>query len=208
MTAMPHPFYRSHGKRWLDLALTGPALLLLAPLFALIALAVRLRLGTPILFRQVRPGRRGEPFTLLKFRTMTSARDESGTLLPDAQRLTPLGRALRRASLDELPELWNVLRGEMSLVGPRPLLPQYLARYSPEQAQRHEVEPGITGWAQIHGRNALAWQQKFALDVWYVAHVSLSLDLKIVALTLPRIFSRAGITSPGHATADEFLGNE
>ena len=198
--------YRRHGKRILDLALTLPALLFLAPAMGLIALAVRLRLGAPVLFRQRRPGLHGEPFTLLKFRTMTGARDAAGNLLPDAERLTSLGRFLRATSLDELPELLNVLRGEMSLVGPRPLLMEYLPRYTPEQARRHDVRPGITGWAQVNGRNALSWEQKFALDVWYVDHVSLGLDLKILVLTPLRVLARQGISQPGHATMEEFLG--
>jgi sugar transferase EpsL len=145
---------------------------------------------------------------LYKFRTMTMDCDEAGNLLPDARRLTRLGRVLRSTSLDELPELWNVMRGDMSLVGPRPLYVRYLSRYSPTQARRLEVNPGVTGWTQINGRNALDWQQKFALDVWYVDHVSFSLDLKILVLTLPRVFAQAGITTPGHATAEEFFGNQ
>jgi sugar transferase EpsL len=200
-----HTFYRAYGKRWVDLALALPALVLLSPVLALVACAVRLRLGAPIFFRQTRPGWRGEPFTLVKFRSMTTARDEYGELLPDAQRLTRLGRWLRSTSLDELPELWNVLDGDMSLVGPRPLLMQYLPLYAPEQARRHEVKPGLTGWTQVNGRNSLAWEQKFELDVWYAEHVSLTLDLKILALTLPKVFTREGISAPQHATTEELL---
>jgi sugar transferase EpsL len=206
MARLGQGVYRSLGKRALDLALTVPALLLLAPLLALLALLVRWQLGSPVLFRQVRPGWQGRPFTLLKFRSMRDLRDPSGALLPDAARLTPFGRFLRSASLDELPELWNVLRGEMSLAGPRPLLMQYLPRYSPEQARRHDVRPGLTGWAQVNGRNALTWEQKFALDVWYVDHVSLKLDLEILGKTLTAIVKRQGINQPGQATAEEFIG--
>lgn len=200
-------FYRAHGKRWLDLALAIPALVLLAPLFALIALLVRLQLGAPVLFRQTRAGRDGEPFQILKFRTMTEARDEYGNLRADAERLTPFGRALRSTSLDELPELVNVLRGEMSVVGPRPLFIKYLPRYSKEQRRRHQAPPGITGWTQVNGRNALSWQQKFAFDVWYIEHQSLGLDLKILAMTMRTLIRREGISEPAHATTEEFLGN-
>ena len=185
----------------------GVALFVLDWRLALIALAVRLRLGAPVLFRQVRPGLHAEPFTLIKFRTMTAARDVDGHLLPDDHRLTPLGRFLRRASLDELPELWNVLRGEMSLVGPRPLLMQYLERYTPQQARRHEVPPGLTGWAQVNGRNALSWEEKFDLDVWYVDHVSWGLDVRIIWMTLWQVLRREGVSQPGHATAQEFMGS-
>lgn len=189
-------------KRLLDLALTIPLLLLLSPLLLAVALLVRLRLGPGVLFRQTRPGLHGRPFTILKFRTM---RHGPGS---DAERLTPLGRFLRASSLDELPELWNVLRGDMSLVGPRPLLMHYLPRYSPTQARRMEVRPGLTGWAQINGRNALSWPQKFALDVWYVDHQSLALDLRILARTALAVLSRQGISAPGEATMPEFMGNE
>jgi lipopolysaccharide/colanic/teichoic acid biosynthesis glycosyltransferase len=198
--------YRRWGKRLFDLAVAAPAMVLLAPVFGLLALLVRVRLGAPVFFRQQRPGLAGRPFTILKFRTMTDARDLEGNLLPDAQRLPAFGRFLRSTSLDELPELWNVLRGDMSLVGPRPLLMQYLDRYTPEQARRHEVRPGITGWAQVNGRNALSWEQKFALDVWYVEHVSLALDLRIIGATIGMIVKREGISQPGHATMEEFLG--
>ena len=200
--------YRRYGKRLLDLALTVPALILLSPLLAAVALAVRLRLGTPVLFRQQRPGLHGEPFTILKFRTMTDDRAADGAPLPDAERLTPLGRLLRATSLDELPELLNVLKGEMSLVGPRPLLMEYLPRYTPEQARRHQVRPGITGWAQVNGRNALTWEQKFALDVWYVDHCSLWLDLRILGITLLKIVKREGIAAEGHVTMPKFTGSE
>ncbi len=196
------------SKRIFDLLLTIPALILLSPLILLVALLVRWQHGSPVLFAQVRPGYRGKLFTLRKFRTMTDGRDPQGNLLPDEQRLTSLGRFLRAASLDELPELLNVLKGEMSLVGPRPLLIQYLARYSPEQARRHDVLPGITGWAQINGRNALTWEDKFRLDVWYVDHWSLWLDLKILALTLWKVIRREGISQPGHATAEKFMGSD
>ena len=194
------------SKRSLDLALAVSALLALSPILALLGLLVRIKLGRPVLFRQRRPGFRGRPFYVFKFRTMTDERDAGGGLLPDVERLTAFGRFLRATSLDELPELFNVLRGEMSLVGPRPLLMQYLQRYSPEQARRHDVLPGITGWAQINGRNALTWEEKFRLDVWYVDHCSLWLDLKIIALTLWKVLKREGISQPGHATAEEFMG--
>lgn len=200
--------YRSGGKRLLDLVLTVPALVLAAPLMGGLAALVRLRLGTPVLFRQQRPGRGGAPFTILKFRTMTDRRDAEGRLLPDAERLTRLGRFLRSTSLDELPELWNVVRGEMSLVGPRPLLMEYLDRYSPEQARRHEVRPGITGWAQVNGRNATSWAERLAMDVWYVDHVSLALDLKILLRTLRSVLRREGISAEGHATMPVFRGDD
>jgi len=181
-------------------------MVLLSPALALIALLVRLNLGSPVLFRQQRPGLYGKPFSIHKFRTMTDARDARGSSLPDADRLTSFGRFLRRASLDELPELLNVLKGEMSLVGPRPLLMQYLQRYTPEQMRRHDAKPGITGWAQVNGRNTLSWDQKFALDVWYVKNQSLPLDLKIIAMTMWKILRREGINQPGQATAEEFTG--
>lgn len=200
--------YRRFGKRLLDVALASAALLLLLPFIGLLALLVRSRLGTPVLFRQRRPGLNGRIFTIYKFRTMTDARDEQGQLLPDAQRLTPFGRFLRSSSLDELPELWNVLRGDMSLVGPRPLLIQYLPRYTPQQARRHEVRPGITGWAQVNGRNALSWEQKFSLDVWYVDNVSLWLDLRIGLLTVWKTLRREGINQTGQATVEYFQGSE
>lgn len=193
-------------KRLFDLALTVPGLLLISPLLLALALLVAVTHGLPVLYRQRRPGYRAKPFLVLKFRTMQDLRDKRGELLPDEQRLTGVGRFLRSTSLDELPELINVLRGEMSLVGPRPLLMQYLARYTPEQARRHDVLPGITGWAQIHGRNAVTWQEKFEHDLWYVDHWSLGLDLKILAVTLWKVLTREGISRPGHATAPEFMG--
>jgi sugar transferase EpsL len=196
------------SKRLLDLAMTIPGLILASPVIIIIATLVRIFLGKPVLFHQTRPGYCGRPFSILKFRTMTDARDRQGNLLPDSERLTRLGRFLRSTSLDELPELFNVLRGEMSWVGPRPLLFQYLDRYSAEQARRHNVPPGITGWAQIHGRNALTWQDKFRLDVWYVDHRSFWLDVKIILLTIWKVLKREGISQPGHATAEEFMGNE
>jgi sugar transferase EpsL len=195
------------SKRLLDLVLTVPGLVLLSPALALIAVLVRIYHGSPVFFHQLRPGYRGKPFELTKFRTMSEARDAQGRLLPDAQRMTGLGRFLRSTSLDELPELFHVLSGQMSLVGPRPLLMQYLERYSPEQKRRHNVLPGITGWAQINGRNALTWEDKFDLDVWYVDHWSLGLDVKILLLTLWKVVRREGISQPGHATAEEFMGN-
>ncbi len=194
-------------KRTLDLILTIPALIVLSPVLLLLGILVAILLGSPVLFRQRRPGLHGRPFWLLKFRTMTDARDAGGALLPDAVRLTAFGRFLRAASLDELPELFNVLKGEMSLVGPRPLLMQYLERYTPEQARRHEVKPGITGWAQVNGRNAITWEEKFKLDVWYVDNWSLWLDIKIIAMTIWKILKREGINQPGQATMEEFMGN-
>lgn len=199
--------YRRYGKRFLDLVIVIPALIVLAPVMAIIALLIRIKLGPGVFFRQQRPGLHGKPFTMLKFRTMTDARDAQGNLLPDDQRLTPFGRFLRSTSLDELPELLCVLRGEMSLVGPRPLLMQYLERYTPEQRRRHEVLPGITGLAQINGRNALSWEQKFAYDVQYVDQLSFWLDVKILFLTLWKVIKREGISQPGCATAEEFRGS-
>lgn len=193
-------------KRFLDLLLAVLALLVLGlPLLVLVWM-VRRKLGSPVFFRQARPGLHGRPFTMVKFRTMTDARGPDGALLPDAQRLTSFGRFLRTTSLDELPELWNVLRGEMSLVGPRPLLMEYLPLYSPEQARRHEVRPGITGWAQVNGRNALSWEEKFRLDVWYVDHRSLRLDLRILWLTVRKVLMREGISAQGEATMPRFTG--
>jgi lipopolysaccharide/colanic/teichoic acid biosynthesis glycosyltransferase len=181
--------------------------LLALPLLVL-AWQVRRKLGSPVLFTQVRPGMHGKPFRMVKFRTMTDACDASGALLPDAQRLTTFGRFLRASSLDELPELWNVLRGEMSLVGPRPLLMEYLPLYSPQQARRHEVRPGISGWAQVNGRNAISWADKFALDVWYVDHRSLWLDVRILWLTVRRVLARNGISAAGEATMPRFEGDK
>jgi lipopolysaccharide/colanic/teichoic acid biosynthesis glycosyltransferase len=194
-------------KRIFDLVLTIPGLIIFSPLLLILALLVRIAHGKPVIFRQMRPGYGGQPFGILKFRTMTEAEDEQGNLLSDTQRLTRLGRFLRASSLDELPELINILRGEMSLVGPRPLLMQYLERYDAEQARRHDVLPGLTGWAQINGRNALTWEDKFQLDVWYVDHWSLGLDIKILFLTVWKVLRREGISQPGHATAEEFMGS-
>jgi len=194
------------AKRAIDLVAAACGLLVLAPGLAVLALAIRLSTGGAALFRQLRIGRGGRPFSIAKFRTMSNARDSAGRLLPDEQRLTPLGRFLRRTSLDELPQLWNVLKGDMSLVGPRPLLPEYLPRYNSHQRRRHEVKPGITGWAQIHGRNTLAWERKFDLDVWYVDHRSLWLDIKILWLTVRKVIRREGISQNGHATMPEFTG--
>lgn len=199
--------YRRGGKRGWDLCLTIPLFLLCLPLLALVALSVYFLFGSPALFCQQRLGLNGHPFTMYKFRTMIDTQDEHGNLLPDAERLTPFGRFLRNTSLDELPELFNVLKGDMSLVGPRPLLMQYLDRYTTEQRRRHEVKPGITGWAQINGRNALSWEEKFTLDVWYVDHQSFWLDLRILALTVWKILKREGISQPGQATAEEFRGS-
>ncbi len=197
------------SKRALDLAIASTGLVVLSPVFLVVAILVRIWLGSPVLFRQRRPGFKERPFELYKFRTMTDARDaSSGALLPDAQRLTALGRFLRLLSLDELPELINILRGEMSLVGPRPLLMQYLPLYSPEQHRRHEVVPGLTGWAQVHGRNTLDWPARFALDVWYVDHWSFWLDVRILLMTLWKVVAREGIAQPGQATTEYFTGNE
>jgi sugar transferase EpsL len=194
-------------KRAVDFLIAVTALLLLAPLFAAVGLWVQLTMGSPILFRQVRPGLNGKSFTLLKFRTMAAERDGGGEA-SDAERLTPLGKALRRTSLDELPELINVARGEMSLVGPRPLLVDYLPLYNPEQARRHEVRPGITGWAQVNGRNAITWEEKFRLDVWYVDHRSALLDLRILWMTVANVIGARGISHPGHATMERFRGTK
>jgi sugar transferase EpsL len=196
------------SKRIFDLILTSLGLILLSPFALLTALSVRIFLGRPIFFRQQRPGYKGRPFFIYKFRTMTAASDSAGNLLPDSQRLTRLGRFLRALSLDELPELFNILRGEMSLVGPRPLLMEYLERYSPEQMRRHDAYPGLTGWAQVNGRNAITWQGKFALDVWYVDHWSFWLDIKIILLTLWKVIKREGISQPGQATTEYFMGND
>jgi len=185
-----------------------PAALLLVPVIGAVAVLVRVKLGSPVVFCQPRAGREGRPFVLYKFRTMVDARDPAGDLLPDEQRLTAFGAALRRLSLDELPQLWNVLRGDMSLVGPRPLLTEYLPRYSPQQARRHEVSPGITGWAQVNGRNAVSWEEKFDLDVWYVDQVHLPVDLYILWRTLIGVIRRQGVSAEGHATMPKFLGSK
>ena len=199
--------YKLYGKHICDLAIAVPVVVLAAPFVLALAVLVRLKLGSPVLFRQQRPGLNGRPFTIYKFRTMTDRHDAAGNLLPDGERLTVFGKFLRSTSLDELPELWNVLRGEMSLVGPRPLLMHYLDLYTPEQMRRHEVRPGITGWAQVNGRNALSWEEKFARDVWYVDHLSFWLDIKIIFLTFLKIVKREDINQPGEATMKFFEGN-
>lgn len=195
-------------KRFFDLLLASLALLLLGIPLLFLIWQVRRKLGSPVFFCQTRPGLHGKLFKMVKFRTMTDARGPDGQLLPDADRLTPFGRFLRASSLDELPELWNVLKGDMSLVGPRPLLVEYLPLYSPEQARRHAVRPGITGWAQVNGRNALSWGDKFKLDVWYVDHGSIGLDIKILWLTVRKVLVREGISAAGEATMSKFTGNE
>lgn len=194
-------------KRLFDLTAAGVGLVALSPLLLILILLVRLKLGSPVFFAQIRPGLHGKPFKMLKFRTMTEARDPEGNLLPDAVRLTRLGKFLRSTSLDELPELWNVFTGEMSLVGPRPLLMEYLPRYNEHQARRHEVRPGITGWAQVNGRNAISWDQKFDYDVWYVENQSFWLDLKILLMTVGKVLRRDGISAAGEATMERFTGN-
>jgi lipopolysaccharide/colanic/teichoic acid biosynthesis glycosyltransferase len=195
-------------KRLFDILVSALLLLACSPLLLALAFVIRRNMGSPVLFRQTRPGLHGKPFTILKFRTMRDAKDKNGRPLPDADRLTKLGAFLRASSLDELPELWNVFKGEMSLVGPRPLLMQYLERYTPRQAKRHQVRPGLTGWAQIQGRNAISWEEKFELDVWYVEHRSFGLDLKILWKTLQTVLKREGISAPGEATAKEFMGSK
>jgi len=195
-------------KRIFDIVVAALALVLLSPVLLAAALAVRLKLGAGILFCQKRPGRNSKPFVIYKFRTMTDAYDSQGRPLPDAERLPAFGRFLRSASIDELPELFNILKGDMSLVGPRPLMMKYLDRYTPEQARRHQVKPGITGWAQINGRNAITWDDKLKLDVWYVDHWSLLLDLKIIVKSFVYVFKRKGITQNGRATVDEFMGTQ
>lgn len=196
--------YRSWGKRVLDLMLTVPALIVLLPVMAVIALFVRVKLGKPVIYRQQRPRLHGNLFTFYKFRTMTDDRDVQGNPLPDEQRLTSLGEFLRKTSFDELLELFNVIKGDMSFVGPRPLLVEYLDRYTPEQARRHEVKPGITGWAQVNGRNAITWEEKFKYDVWYVDNWSLWLDIKIIFMTIIKVLKGEGINQPGQATTEEF----
>jgi len=194
-------------KRLFDVVASAAALLLLSPVIALVAWKVRENLGAPVLFRQQRPGRDGKPFEMVKFRTMRDAVDAQGNVLPDAERMTPFGSFLRASSLDELPELWNVLKGDMSLVGPRPLLMEYLPLYSAEQYRRHDVRPGVTGWAQINGRNALSWEDKFRLDVWYVDNRSLWLDVKILFLTVKKVVKKDGISADGEVTMSKFTGN-
>lgn len=194
-------------KRIIDVLVASAGIVLFFPLMVVIALAIWCKMGRPIIYRQMRPGLHGRPFVLYKFRTMTNAVDANGQLLPDEQRLTRLGRWLRTTSLDELPELWNVLKGDMSIVGPRPLLMEYLDRYTPEQARRHEVKPGITGWAQINGRNRLSWEEKFRFDIWYVDNWTVWLDVKIMLLTIIKVLRREGINASGYATAPKFGGS-
>src|SRR5512143_959757 len=196
------------SKRLLDLTVAVLGLVILSPIMLIVAILVRILLGAPMIFRQLRPGYRERPFYLYKFRTMTEAKDASGQLLPDRERLTGFGRFLRALSLDEWPELFNILRGDMSLVGPRPLLMEYLPLYNPEQRRRHDAVPGMTGWAQIHGRNALDWPARFALDVWYVDHWSFWLDVRILLMTLWKVILREGISQPGQATTEYFSGNQ
>lgn len=199
-------FYRRRGKRLFDLALSLPTVIIFSPLLLAIAAAIRIFIGRPILFKQTRPGIDGRPFTICKFRTMADKRDGAGEPLPDSLRLTRFGRFLRSTSLDELPELINVLTGEMSLVGPRPLLMEYLPLYTAAQARRHDVRPGITGWAQVNGRNALSWEEKFKLDVWYAGNVSFWLDVKILFMTVIKVLKREGISMQGRATMEKFKG--
>ncbi len=194
-------------KRTFDFFVSLIAIILLSPIIALVTWKIRKNLGSPVLFKQIRPGLNGEPFEMIKFRTMKDDVDSNGNALPDAERITPFGNKLRSSSLDELPELWNVLKGEMSLVGPRPLLMQYLLLYSDEQKRRHEVRPGVTGWAQINGRNSLGWAEKFELDVWYVDNRTFWLDVKILFLTIKKVFVKEGISADGHVTIEPFKGN-
>ena len=203
----PTSFYVRHGKRLFDVAAVLPLLPLALPLLAVAAGLAAFQNRGRVLFRQLRPGWHGRLFTLYKFQTMTEARDAAGRLLPDAQRLPAIGHWLRRTSLDELPQLWNILRGDLSLVGPRPLLPEYLPLYTPEQSRRHLVRPGLTGWAQVNGRNAIAWEEKFVFDVWYVHHVSWALDLRILWRTAGRVLRGSGISTPGQATTTAFQGS-
>lgn len=198
---------RNMLKRLFDIIAASVALLLLSPVILVVAWQVRCKLGSPVLFRQTRPGLHGQPFEMVKFRTMLDAQDESGNPLPDSERMTPFGRFLRSTSLDELPELWNVVKGDMSLVGPRPLAMAYLPLYSPEQARRHEVRPGVTGWAQINGRNSITWKKKFEMDVWYVDHQSLMLDIKILFLTIKKVLSRSDVQEGGQDQVESFNGN-
>lgn len=195
-------------KRLVDIVVSATLLVLLSPILALVAWQIRQKMGSPVLFRQTRPGLNGLPFQMIKFRTMKDAVDAAGHALPDAERLTPFGQFLRGTSLDELPELWNVLKGDMSLVGPRPLLMDYLPLYSPQQSRRHEVRPGVTGWAQVNGRNALSWDEKFSLDVWYVDNRSLWLDIRILLLTVKKVLLRDDISAEGEATMSRFTGND
>lgn len=195
-------------KRTFDLFISAFLIVVLSPVFLIIYLLIKAKLGSPALFRQERPGLYGKVFKMYKFRSMTDAKDAEGNLLPDSERLTGFGKLLRQTSLDELPELFNILKGDMSFVGPRPLLVRYLDRYTPEQARRHEVKPGLTGWAQVNGRNAISWEDKFKLDVWYVDHWTLWLDLKIFLMTIIKVLKREGISSAGEATMEEFMGTD
>lgn len=201
-------FYERYIKRVLDILLSGGALLILWPVLLVTAILVRTKLGSPVIFCQERPGKDEKIFKLYKFRSMTDARDEKGQLLPDAVRLTKFGKLLRSTSLDELPELWNILRGDMSIVGPRPLLVKYLPLYNAEQKRRHDVRPGLTGWAQVNGRNALSWEEKFRLDVWYVENLSFATDVKTVFMTVKNVLRREGISSENAATMEEFRGSK
>ena len=200
-------FYERYIKRLMDIVLSGGALLVLSPVLAATAILVRTKLGSPVIFCQERPGKDEKIFKLYKFRSMTDARDENGELLSDDIRLTKFGKLLRSTSLDELPELWNILKGDMSIVGPRPLLVKYLPLYNEEQHHRHDVRPGLTGWAQIHGRNAISWEEKFEMDVWYVEHLSFGVDMKTIFLTVKKVFCREGISSDTAATMEEFKGS-
>lgn len=195
-------------KRLIDITASGAALVALSPVLAVTAYKVKKNLGSPVLFKQTRPGLDGKPFEMIKFRTMKDATDKQGNLLPDSERLTPFGQKLRSTSLDELPELWNVLKGDMSLVGPRPLLMEYLPLYNSEQARRHNVRPGVTGYAQVNGRNAISWEEKFKLDTWYVDNQSLWLDIKILAKTVKQVLIKDGISAAGEATMSKFTGNK
>jgi len=199
--------YRKFVKRLLDFILALIALFFTWPLLLTLVILIRIKLGSPVFFRQIRPGLNGKPFKLYKFRTMNDERDSKGELLSDDRRLTSFGRFIRSTSLDELPQLWNMLKGDMSLVGPRPLLMQYLERYTPEQNRRHDVKPGMTGWAQVNGRNAISWQERFKLDAWYANNISFWLDVKIILLTVEAVVSRRDISSSGCATIDEFMGS-
>ena len=201
-------FYEKYIKRLMDIVLSGGALIILSPVLLVTAILVRTKLGSPVIFCQERPGKDEKVFKLYKFRSMTDTRDENGELLPDSVRLTRFGKLLRSTSLDELPELWNILRGDMSIVGPRPLLVRYLPRYNEEQKHRHDVRPGLTGWAQVNGRNVISWEEKFRLDVWYVENLSFWVDMKTIFLTVKKVFCREGISSETAATMEEFMGTK
>lgn len=200
--------YNKFFKRLLDIIISFSSLVILSPVFLIVVILVRNKLGGPAIFKQDRPGLNGKIFTMYKFRSMTNETDEEGQLLPDDVRLTGFGKILRETSLDELPELWNIFKGDMSFIGPRPLLIRYLERYNIEQSRRHEVRPGLTGWAQINGRNTISWEEKFKLDIWYVDHFNLLIDMKIFILTISKVFKREGISSPEEATMPEFMGNK